>query len=293
MCKFLISLGILALIVFSANPSISTEDTLTVRFTARVTHVWDGICQCLDSVYVGDMMHGYYVYETDATDQNPSPNEGRYRFDSAPAVMFVKVGNHEFQSDLTDIDLNIVVYDSANGQSIDSYYAYENNVVDLRHPGLWVIGMGLILQDSTGTALANDSLPSRAPILDSWPHDRGIGIDGDFGISARILSISDVAASVVSPHTPELAIRQNRPNPFSESTTIDYVVGSASPVTITVFNVLGQRIRSVHVPRIDPGSYRFIWNGTTDSGDRVPSGIYFYRIQSSFSSETRKLVILR
>jgi hypothetical protein len=83
------------------------------------------------------------------------------------------------------------------------------------------------------------------------------------------------------------------PNPFNAETRIDYEVASASFLTIRVYNVLGQEVRSlVDVPR-SRGSYQVFWDGTDDRGSPVASGIYFCRLLTETVSDTRKLVLLK
>jgi hypothetical protein len=93
------------------------------------------------------------------------------------------------------------------------------------------------------------------------------------------------------------SLAQNSPNPFNPSTTIVYQVGgdgaSASRVIIRVFNLRGQRIATL-VDGVKPaGRYAIEWDGSGEGGVRLPSGAYFYRMQSGDFIQTRKMVLLK
>jgi hypothetical protein len=85
----------------------------------------------------------------------------------------------------------------------------------------------------------------------------------------------------------------NRPNPFNPSTIIDFAVSNPGWVTISIYNVLGQKIRTLTDRRYDAGRYRVSWDGLADGGGPAASGIYFYKMQSPGYIQTRKMVLLR
>jgi hypothetical protein len=93
---------------------------------------------------------------------------------------------------------------------------------------------------------------------------------------------------------------QNYPNPFNPTTTIPFRVnGSQSMVhsfdhsTLIIYNVLGQKIRLLFDESLKPGTYQTTWEGKNDAGEKVPSGVYFYRLTNGNVSETRKMVLMR
>ena len=77
------------------------------------------------------------------------------------------------------------------------------------------------------------------------------------------------------PYRFELA--QNYPNPFNPVTTIEYSVPSRTDVTIEIFNVLGQKVRTLVDEARSAGSYRIEWNGNNEFGRPVSTGVYLYR----------------
>ena len=91
----------------------------------------------------------------------------------------------------------------------------------------------------------------------------------------------------------EFALSQNYPNPFNPTTTIDFKVASAANVNISVFNVLGQRVRNLVDQDLAAGSYSTTWDGRDDSSQPLASGVYFYRLQSGSYVESRKMTLLK
>ncbi len=85
----------------------------------------------------------------------------------------------------------------------------------------------------------------------------------------------------------------NYPNPFNESTNLDYSVTDESKVQVTVYNVLGHRIRSLLNQIQEPGSYRLYWDGTNARGDVVPSGLYFLVVQVEKNAAVRKMTMVK
>jgi hypothetical protein len=95
-------------------------------------------------------------------------------------------------------------------------------------------------------------------------------------------------------------ILQNYPNPFNPSTTIQYQLPATSRVTIRLYNILGQQVRTLVGEIQEAGFKSVLWNGTNESGNPVASGVYFYRIEANGMSGTsrsfmqvKKMLLLR
>lgn len=87
---------------------------------------------------------------------------------------------------------------------------------------------------------------------------------------------------------------QSFPNPFNNTTRIKFDLPVSQSVTINVFDILGRKIRTL-VSNIvySPGNHFVDWNGKNDYNATIPSGVYFYRMESAQISETKKLVLLK
>lgn len=94
------------------------------------------------------------------------------------------------------------------------------------------------------------------------------------------------------------ALKQNYPNPFNPATVIEYELPHTSRVRLTVYDALGQQIRTLTDADQGAGYHRVQWDGAHDAGVRVSSGVYFYRLVASGSDGqpfvfTRKMVLLK
>ncbi len=83
-------------------------------------------------------------------------------------------------------------------------------------------------------------------------------------------------------------LEQNYPNPFNPMTTIEYDVTTSGYVSLKVFNVLGQEVATLVAETQAPGTYRVIFNSTS-----LPSGIYFYTLQTSGNRQTNKMILMK
>jgi hypothetical protein len=88
-------------------------------------------------------------------------------------------------------------------------------------------------------------------------------------------------------------LAQNYPNPFNPSTTIAYAVPSRSHVSLSIFNTLGQKVRSLVDRDAIPGGYSVMWDGRDGAGSQVASGMYFYRLTVNGVVATKKMVLLK
>jgi hypothetical protein len=106
-------------------------------------------------------------------------------------------------------------------------------------------------------------------------------------------STADIGNEVAITRT---GLYANYPNPFNPTTTISFNVSgdsTQSPVTIDIYNIRGQHVRSLVNSVYAAGEHNVVWNGTDDSGREVGSGIYFYRMRTNDFSETRKMILMK
>jgi hypothetical protein len=86
---------------------------------------------------------------------------------------------------------------------------------------------------------------------------------------------------------------QNHPNPFNPETQIRYDLPVSGHVKLSIYNVLGQRVRILVDEMQDAGHKSVIWDGRDNSGQEVASGIYFYKISAENYRKTKKMVLLK
>lgn len=86
---------------------------------------------------------------------------------------------------------------------------------------------------------------------------------------------------------------QNYPNPFNGSTTIPFDIETDSKVKLVIYNILGQKINTLVNKNCNAGHYDITWNGQNNYGNLVPSGIYFYKIETDSNLKVKKLVYIK
>ena len=93
------------------------------------------------------------------------------------------------------------------------------------------------------------------------------------------------------PATFELA--QNYPNPFNPTTTISFSLPHQEYVVLVIYDMLGKEVNRLVDGEMSPGTFRVTWNGDSKSGEKVSSGVYFYRLQAGSFSSVKKMLLLK
>ncbi|MEE9553087.1 MAG: T9SS type A sorting domain-containing protein [candidate division Zixibacteria bacterium] len=98
----------------------------------------------------------------------------------------------------------------------------------------------------------------------------------------------------ISPGVPEVyALNQNYPNPFNAETKISFTIPKPGQVEISVFDILGRRVRKLIEGQYRSGTHDVIWDGKNDTGRILSSGIYFYAIQTEHYNQSKKMLMLK
>ncbi len=155
----------------------------------------------------------------------------------------------------------------------------------LANPGSATVGKGLS-QDQLGAV---------------WDYLL-ISKDGSYGVHNAKYTFALLTRAIgtftgvktVSDNIPKtFALRQNYPNPFNPSTTIDFSVPKTGTVNLSVYNSLGQLVKTLTDDNYVPGTYQVTWDGTNRTGTQVASGVYFYRFTTKEYSKAMKMVLLK
>ncbi len=92
---------------------------------------------------------------------------------------------------------------------------------------------------------------------------------------------------------PQFTLSPNYPNPFNAATTITYHIPENNRVRLTVYNLLGQKIKTLVQGRRTKGDHSVIWDGCDAQGRQVASGVFLYRLRSGHQIQSRKMILLR
>jgi len=91
----------------------------------------------------------------------------------------------------------------------------------------------------------------------------------------------------------EYQLAQNYPNPFNPETVIPFSLPRSTEINLSIYNVLGQRVKILYQSRLSAGAYQITWDGLDNNGDRVSSGVYFSRLTANDFVAVRKLLLLK
>jgi hypothetical protein len=115
------------------------------------------------------------------------------------------------------------------------------------------------------------------------------------GVDNKAVENVEVVISLSEP--PELpvdfALYQNYPNPFNPSTNIKFSVPELSNVRVTIYNLLGEQVRTLFAGQMDRGSKAIEWDGRDDSGHILPSGVYLYQMIAGNFIQAHKMVLVK
>ncbi len=120
-----------------------------------------------------------------------------------------------------------------------------------------------------------------------WPNfGKDIWRSNDFsGVVTGVDEVPEIPA--------EFGLSQNYPNPFNARTTIHFTLASPGEVTLSVYDLLGRRIKVLQSGFLNAGAHGIVWDGVNEAGNIVSSGIYFYRLESPEGSRTMRMVLLK
>jgi len=119
-----------------------------------------------------------------------------------------------------------------------------------------------------------------------------------YGASLENLAIMDINTGVVMSNDEDVLpgvfmLHQNYPNPFNPETMIQFDVPIRTDLTLSVYDLLGRRVKTLVKKNLDMGSYNVKWDGSSDAGEMLPSGMYFYELHSSKFHSVKKLILVK
>ena len=221
----------------------------------------------------------------------------------------------EFWTTDATTDIDIYIYDDFVGGTLSSLLASkENNAFD--EAGYHSVSLDEALQVSNGDDIyvavkftnASFEYPivadNNGPLETGKTYISGSGSSWyDLGshttpsdVAIRIRGTASLAQSIDEENelTPGgYSLEQNYPNPFNAATTIKYSLQEKSNISLSVFNILGQKVATLIETSQPAGNYELTWNGLDYKGRPVSSGVYYYRLSTDGCAKTRKMLLLK
>jgi hypothetical protein len=131
-------------------------------------------------------------------------------------------------------------------------------------------------------------------VYNDWSSGRPIVDHANPEVEGNVISLKNPGPAPGPDLVPKVySLEQNFPNPFNPSTTLAYSLKEAGHVTINIYNILGQNVRTLVDEYQNAGSYTKVWDGHDDAGNEVASGVFFYRIKSGDFTDIKKMVLMK
>ncbi len=163
----------------------------------------------------------------------------------------------------------------------------------------WAVGAnGTILQTVDGGAhWEADQSPTQLDLnYVAFPDTSNGWVLGNGGtvLNGNVGTIVGITHSPAPANIPaSVRLLPNFPNPFNPSTTIGVQLNHRQRVRLDIFNLRGQKIRTLWVGELDAGTHSFVWDGRDDAGRQVSSGMYVYQLRTSRQSISRKMILIK
>ncbi len=119
-----------------------------------------------------------------------------------------------------------------------------------------------------------------------------LGLSG-FGDSIINSTLEETASKELLPDVDATFLGKNFPNPFNPNTVITYGISEESSVSLLVFNMKGQKVRTLFDGTQVAGSYAIEWDGKDSQGREVASGIYLYRLTTRNFNKIKKMLMIK
>lgn len=181
------------------------------------------------------------------------------------------------------ISLNNVETPELSGQNPS--FAYLSNEID-SFDDPWYNPFGKLY------LVYNDDTSYGSSVLGIGPETEGsikyATLNIDF--SDAPIFVDNTNNDVVSNNT---ILQQNYPNPFNPETTISFNLKNSGKVQLEIYNIKGQKVKSLINEYREAGNHSIVWKGTNENKQQVASGIYLYKIRSGKFSSTRKMIIMK
>lgn len=123
--------------------------------------------------------------------------------------------------------------------------------------------------------------------------DAGVNMAGWFIDNLSLVDALAIEDDEAQPTVFSARLDQNYPNPFNPSTTIAFSIPAKQALSLQIYNVSGQLVKTLVNRSMEAGTHRVSWDGSNDLGGSVTSGVYFYRLKTDGFESTKRMVLLK
>jgi len=220
-----------------------------------------------DSVIESSMRVAVHVLPVnDAPSLSSLPDTLTFGLDS---ILVIDISDLEIDIDDPDSLLEWHAEFKNHGDSLLFFNILGDSIIEITS-GFVGIGEDTLMLTVTDTSGASDSTTIFIQVVPS------VGVDDGFDALPE-----------------KFELFQNYPNPFNPTTTIMYALPVRSDITLRIYNLMGQEILKITHEDMSAGYHELRWNGLNQSGRKVASGIYIYRLNAGDFVETKKMLLLK
>ncbi len=241
-------------------------------------------------VYLQDLpAENRLTVKDDAGNILPNASVWIYRSESQPGVWYGK-----FYDDIADIQLTT----DANGQVLLGRCPFDDDGT-IEHTYGRANGV-IIIRVEHNNWIGYDFLEATAFNMEYWAGNTQMA---GYEIEVDLVEPTGLADGEDATLPDQFALLQNYPNPFNPETIISYRLPVSSEIELSIYNLLGQKVRTLVSKRQPAGQYEINWDGRDERGEKVSGGIYFYRLSAYGISQpgltagdfrqTRKMILMR
>ncbi len=204
--------------------------------------------------------------------------------------------------DPTGLAMPVLDYGRSEGYSVTGGYVYRGARLGGLY-GVYIYGdfvkkriWGLRYEE--GEVLSNDLIATCPSSISSFGEDESgevyiVGFEGPIYVFERLPGATPTAVLADERALPRAhALNQNYPNPFNPATAISFVLARRVAVELSVFDLLGRRVRVLAKGPRTAGQHTVVWDGTDEQGRAVGAGVYLYRLRTADFAQTRKMVLV-
>jgi len=223
----------------------------------------------------------------------------------ACALLLLSFSGIKAQTVILQVDMTYQTFNQVSNST--GNFDYMNDSVDVAGSFNGWSGTSCSLTETENvyetvvTALPGDNLEYKFRINGEW---NGLeefpngGANRTFTVGSSDTTLfhlyGDLVAVDDNPEFPtDMNLLQNYPNPFNPETNISFQVPNSGQVSLDIYNIKGQKVKTLVNDKLNAGRHTIVWNGRDDSNKQVASGIYLYKLRSGKYSSTKKMILMK
>jgi hypothetical protein len=172
------------------------------------------------------------------------------------------------------------------------YYVYRNIADDMNSA---IRIQALIPAENSSTQTSYSFTDGEAETGKTWYYWlQSVDMSGESEFHGPVSIYLDEDNGTGTPYIPIItSLQKVYPNPFNPNTTIVFGMAAAGHVKLDIYNLKGEKVKSLKNEAVSAGTYRILWDGRADNGSACSTGVYYLKMSSGTYSKTHKLILMK